>query len=242
MQSQIDRLSDHIIICGFGRIGRMLARQLDDGAAQFLILERSEERLAEIRGLGYTALGGNATDEAALTAAGIERARCLATVLPDDAANVFITLSARSLNRSLTIIARGEQPSTERKLLQAGANRVVMPTHIGAERIAELLLYPEADRFLHGSQHQEDFARDLRLLGLDLEVVSVGEGSPVAGRTVAAVEEESHGAFFVVGLNRRDGAIVARPDRSLVVEIGDGVIVVFRPGEAGTIDSLFRKR
>ncbi|MBV9653563.1 MAG: NAD-binding protein [Acetobacteraceae bacterium] len=242
MQSQIDRLTDHIIICGFGRIGRMLARQLDDGSMPFLILERSEELLAEIRGLGYAGLHGDATDEALLATAGIERARCLATVLPDDAANVFITLSARSLNPTLTIIARGEQPSTERKLLQAGANRVVMPAHIGAERIAELLLYPEADRFLHGSQHKEDFARDLRLLGLDLEVVTVGEGSPVAGRTVGEVEEESHGGLFVVGLNRRDGAIVPRPDRGAALQVGDGAIILMRPGAASTVDALFHRR
>ena len=165
MQSQIDRLSGHIIICGFGRIGRMLARQLDDGAAEFLILERSEERLAEIRGLGYAALRGR-RDRRGGPDGGRSRARALSRDRAAGRRGQRVHHAQRPQPQPhAQIIARGEQPSTERKLLQAGANRVVMPTHIGAERIAELLLYPEADRFLHGSQHKEDFARDLRLLG-----------------------------------------------------------------------------
>ena len=96
--------------------------------------------------------------------AGVIRARTLATVLSNDAANVFITLSARSLNPALEIIARGELPSTESKLLQAGANKVVLPTHIGAERITEMILYQETARFIRGSKRMRDFERVLRSL------------------------------------------------------------------------------
>jgi len=94
-------------------------------------------------------------------------------VLPNDAANVFITLSARALNPCLEIIARGEMPSTESKLIQAGANKVVLPTHIGAERIAELILFPETARMLRSSDMFSALERSLRGLGLDMAVVVV---------------------------------------------------------------------
>ena len=140
MQKEIEHLTDHVIICGYGRIGQMLARELQAGKADFVIVERGDGRMTAARDLGFLSLQGDATDEDVLRRAGVSRARALATVLPDDAANVFITLSARSLNRGLTIIARGEAASTESKLIQAGADRVVLPTRIGAERMAELLL------------------------------------------------------------------------------------------------------
>jgi voltage-gated potassium channel len=241
MQSQIDHLKDHVIVCGFGRIGQMLARQLHAGQAKFLVVERSEQRANEARALGYIVMQANAEDESVLTAAGIERARTLATVLPDDAANVFITLSARSLNGMLTIIARGEAPNTESKLMQAGANRVVMPTHIGAERVAELILYPEAARFLHGTEHKEEFARDLRMLGLDIEVVPVDQGSSCVGRTIEAIEHEAGGSFLIVGLNRRDGDPMMRPEPATMIQAGDGVVILGRPGRARMVATIFER-
>ncbi|HYQ29671.1 MAG TPA: NAD(P)-binding protein [Polyangiaceae bacterium] len=110
---------------------------------------------------------GEATDEDVLREAGVTRARVLATVLPDDAANVFITLSARSLNKALHIIARGDVPSTEGKLLQAGADEVVLPTHIGAERIAELILFPKTAALIRNDEGMRDLERSLHRLGLD---------------------------------------------------------------------------
>ncbi|MBS0560827.1 MAG: NAD-binding protein [Proteobacteria bacterium] len=241
MQSQIDQLSGHVIVCGYGRIGQTLAQQLHAGQARFVVIDRNEETVATAREHGFIAMHGNAEEEPVLQAAGIDRARCLATVLPDDAANVFITLSARSLNRTLTIISRGELPSTESKLLQAGADRVVMPTHIGAERVAELILYPEAARFLHDTARKEEFARDLRLLGLDIEVVTVDTGSACVGRTVGAIEQEAAGAFLVLGLNRRDGPNVVRPDSGTMIEAGDGVVIVGRPGRARVMATIFER-
>ncbi|HEY0464837.1 MAG TPA: potassium channel family protein, partial [Polyangiaceae bacterium] len=171
MKNEIEQLKGHVIVCGFGRIGNMLARELKDGKISFLIVERAEARIAEARGLGYLALQGEATDEGVLREAGVTRARILATVLPDDAANVFITLSARSLNKALHIIARGEVPTTEGKLLQAGADEVVLPTHIGAERIAELILFPKTAALIRDDEHMRGLERSLHSLGLDLEVL-----------------------------------------------------------------------
>lgn len=230
VKSDIEKLKGHVIICGFGRIGVMLAKDLAAGGAGFVILERSDKRFAEARDLGYLCLQGDATDENALITAGVARARVLATVLPDDAANVFITLSARSLNAQLQIIARGEAPSTQSKLIQAGADKVVLPTHIGAERIAELILFPETARFIRGSDRMRDFEKVLRDLGLEMEVVVAVDKSAAVGASIEDLERRGKGAFFVVQINRRDGDSITRPHGGTVVGAGDGLVVVGRPG------------
>ncbi len=237
VKTDINKLTGHVIVCGFGRIGVMLAKDLAAGGAAFVILEREESRLAEARELGYLAWQGDATDEGALQAVGIDRARILATVLPNDAANVFITLSARSLNPAIQIIARGELPSTESKLIQAGADKVVLPTHIGAERIAEMILFPETARFIRGSERMTDFEKVLRDLGLEMDVAVAAEGSVVVGLTIAELESRAKGAFFVVQINRRDGETVTRPPGDLKIEPGDGLLLV---GKAGAgLNTLF---
>jgi voltage-gated potassium channel len=207
----------------------MLLRELSTANTKFVLLERSEQRIAEASAAGYLCLLGDAADENMLIAAGVERARILATVLPDDAANVFITLSARSLNKSLHIIARGEMPRTEGKLIHAGANRVVLPTHIGAERIAEMILYPESSGFLRGDK-MNAVERELRKLGLDLEVVSAAGSSAFTGLTVDEVDRRAEGAFLVVAINRLDGSTVSRPSGSTVINQGDGLVVLGRSG------------
>ncbi len=239
MQKDIDRLNGHVVICGFGRLGDKLSRELRDGRCAFVVLERNEAKLANIRAQGFLALQGDATDEDVLRAAGVERASALATVLPDDAANVFITLSARGLNPAMTIIARGEAPTTEPKLLRAGANRVVLPTHIGAERIAEMLLFQDVAAMLEGRDRTVDIARDLRRLGLDLEILPARPGSPADGSTVAELEAEAGGAFLVVALKRHGGASMLQPPPATVIAPGDGVAVVGKPGRAAQVARLF---
>ncbi len=232
MSNEIGKLDRHVIICGFGRTGQMLARELRAGRAHFLIIERSETRFGEARALGYLALHADATDEEVLLRAGIARARVLATVLPDDATNVFITLSARSLNAALTIIARGEAPATETKLRHAGANQVVLPAHIGAERIAELILYSGET----GSQTQTT-ETNLRVLGLDREVV-VAEPGNFAGLTVEEAETRGAGAFFIVAIERQGGHDTARPEPQTRIAPGEGIVLVGRGGRARMLQSL----
>ncbi len=234
MSREIERLSGHVVICGYGRIGQQLARELQSAGMRFVIVERSPDRLAAARALGQLTLEGDATDEGCLVAAGVARARALATVLPEDAANVFITLSARSLNRELVIIARGEAPSTERKLVQAGASQVVMPTHIGAERIAELILYRDLAQRLAGPLDA------LERLGLALDVVPVDPGCWGAGRPVAALEAEAAGAFLVVGLHRQGSDDRLPPAPDMILRPGDGIALVGRTGRAAAVERLLK--
>jgi voltage-gated potassium channel len=242
MNAQIDRLRDHVIVCGFGRIGLMLAQELKAGGIPIVVLEQADAAVAQARDLGYLCIQSDATDEQALQAAGIVHAKTLATVLSNDAANVFITLSARSLNSKLEIIARGELPSTESKLLQAGANKVVLPAHIGAERIAEMILYQETATFLRGSDKMKDFEKVLVSLGLDMDVVVAAPESAVIGKTIEMVEQQGGGSFFVVQINRRGGDAVTRPEPATVIEPGDGLVLVGRSAQAQALSELFGGR
>jgi Trk K+ transport system NAD-binding subunit len=230
MKSQIDAMTDHVIVCGYGRIGQMLADELQAGGAKFVIVELNDARFDEANARGYVTWKGDATDEGVLEAVGVHRARALATVVPNDAANVFITLSARNLNKKLEIIARGEAPSTKSKLLQAGASSVVEPTHIGAERIAQLILFPRTSIFTDGSDRMRTLMIGLRTLGLDLEVMAVAADSPLAGATIDTIEHEAIGSLFVIAVNRKSGETLTRPDPATKIEAGDGVVVITRAG------------
>lgn len=230
MKTQIDRMTGHVIICGYGRIGQMLAGELEAGRSEFVIVELNEQRFNESAARGYLSWQGDAADEEVLVAVGVKRARALATVVPNDAANVFITLSARNLNKNLEIIARGEAPSTKSKLLQAGANAVVEPTHIGAERIAQLILFPRTSSLTDGSDRMRTLGIGLRTLGLELEVMAVGADSKLAGATIAAIEEDAANGLFVVAVNRHSGETITRPPPETVIAAGDGVVVVTRSG------------
>jgi len=238
VQMNIEKWSGHVIVCGFGRIGVMLAKELTAGGRQFVILERDETKLKIAAELGYPALAGDATDEAALLAAGVTRAGVLATVLPNDAATVFITWSARALNPALHIIARGEAPTTESKLIHAGADKVVLPTHIGAERIAELILFSETASLVRGSESMSVFEKMLHNVGLELEVIVSPEKGAFTGLTVAEAEARGKGAFLVVQLNRREGQIVKQPRGGERIAGGDGVVIVAK-GDIGAISALF---
>jgi voltage-gated potassium channel len=227
MNARIADLRDHVIICGFGRIGTMLGRELAAARMPFVVVEKSEANCAAAHDAGFLCLQGDAAEEDSLRRAGIEKARALATVLPDDAANVFITLSARSLNRKLTIIARGEMPPTERKLLYAGADRVVMPAHIGAERIAQVILFGTPGH----TPHQPGEGELLRL-GLTMDIVIAERGSPWAGQTVQEIERQAEAAFVIVEVERAGTGQRERASESTRVEAGDGVVVVARSARA----------
>lgn len=233
VERDIDRLDGHIIICGFGRIGLMLAGELASAGEVFVVVERDEARCQEARELGYLCRHADATDEDVLRAMHVERARVLATVLPDDAANVYITLSARSLNPGLEIIARGERPTTERKLVQAGADRIVMPTHIGAERIAEMILYPRLAEYLRTAQSIKPGAGDgLGKLGLDLGVITAP--ATFAARRVTVGEfERRGGGLLVVRIDRAGGEVLENPKSDTIIRAGDGVTVVSKLGRLG---------
>tara|TARA_R110002049_G_scaffold4601_5_gene32587 strand:+ start:816685 stop:817623 length:939 start_codon:yes stop_codon:yes gene_type:complete len=158
---EIDQLSDHTIICGYGRVGQMLAEELQLQGESLVVLDRNPDRVQLAIDDGFPAMVGDAVGDDTLQQVGLLRARAFATVLPDDATNVFITLTARDLNESIRIIARAESPCTERKLMRSGATNVVMPAAIGAMRIAQLAMADVEDSSLP-EQRYRMLATDIR--------------------------------------------------------------------------------
>jgi Trk K+ transport system NAD-binding subunit len=238
MSRQIEGLENHVIVCGYGRTGNMLARELARGKARLVIIEPNQSRCLEAKAMGFLTINADAIEESVLRQAGISRARALASVVSSDPINVFITLSARSLNEKIEIIARGEDPATEKKLLQAGANAVILPTHIGAEQIASLILYPAIAGVIQGSERRRQMEIDLRTLGLEIEVVAMGEGSLFAGRSVAEIEKRSENAFIIIAVERCGRNEIERPYPNMLIYPGDGVTIIGRPGHAEALQKF----
>ena len=183
---EIDQLSDHTIICGYGRVGQMLAVELANHDESLVIVDRDPELVDKAISDGFLSRQGDAVDEDVLCQLGLLRAKTLAAVLPDDATNVFVTLTARDLNASIRIVARAECPSTERKLMRGGATSVVIPSAIGAIRIAQLATCPIAE----SPQLPED---RFRLLAQTARKESVSEAAAEIEQAVQAdVEELAH--------------------------------------------------
>lgn len=226
MNKDIERLSGHTIICGYGRMGTSLARDLHAAGESFVAIDTLGGVSTLTGDDGYLVIEGDATEEEVLLRAGIERASVLATVLSDDAANVFVTLTAREMNPELTIIARGEQRQTERKLRTCGADTVVMTTTIGAERISRLILRPTADELLDRVTAGQEAGMGLEQLGLEFDELAIGPSSPLANKTLDEIEVRGAHGYLIVGIRRSNGDTLMHPAADTVVVVGDVVVVL----------------
>lgn len=231
MSNEIESLDQHTIICGFGRIGQLVARRLKDDGQMFIVIDNDTDRIAQAREQGYLMYQGNATDETVLAAVQIHKAKSLATVLPNDAANVFITLTAREMNADLMILARGELPSTEKKLRLAGANHVVLPASIGAMRMAHLITHPGAVNFLAQTNGHQGLNELLGELDIQLNELFIGPDSPLVGGTIGDVEVKGKGTFITVAVRRADGEVIIHPSRATYLAKGDAVILMGHQGD-----------
>lgn len=226
MTKEIDRLTDHTIICGVGRMGTILARELHASGKPFVVVDCDERRLQAAEDCGYLVINGDATEEHVLERAGIHRASALATVLSDDATNVFITITAREMNSQVMIVARGENPRTEKKLLGCGANRVVLPTAIGATKVAQLIIRPTAENFLEQLTSAGNTNEELGLIGLQFDELEVTSGSPLVNRSLNNIEVRSNHGFLIIGIRHTDGSTVLNPPSDTTLLEGDVVIVL----------------
>jgi voltage-gated potassium channel len=225
---QVEGVSQHAIICGYGRIGQILAHDLASAGFPFVVVDISDDRLALADGAGYLFVKGSATEEETLIRAGAERAQFLATVLPQDTLNVYITLTARNLNRNLRIIARGEQPSTEKKLRQAGADEVVLPAAIGGSRIAHIITRPATMQFLQ--DQRGIIGEEMRRLGVEIDELKLHEHTYLIGKTVLDLHEMAEGNVLALGIQRADGNVLRSNLLQERLQAGDAVIVVARTG------------
>jgi voltage-gated potassium channel len=217
MQS-IQTLKDHIIVCGFGRVGRNAALALKDNHKEVVLVEVNEAEVKRARSIGFLVVDGDATDDDTLRSAGIERARGLLVCTGSEPDNLFIVLSARTLNPKMDIVVRSFNPESESKMKRAGANRVVSPYRIGGRHMANLILHPHVTEFLDGVTLEYG-------LEMGLEEVVLQPDSPLIGKTPVEADLRRETGVTLVGIHRNPGVMIA-PDEETRFELGDELIVI----------------
>jgi voltage-gated potassium channel len=219
MMKQIESLSGHVIVAGFGRVGALVCEELVAAQHPLVVVELSHELAGEIESRGLFCVTGDATDEKVLNEAGIERARVLVSAMPNDAQNVFITLTARQFCPGLLIIARAEQPSTVKTLRQAGADHIVMPAAIGAHRIVSLVTNPAAVQFA-------ELVTKRTSLAIEMDEILIKEAHALAGLSVREADVKRRTGVIVVAIKRADGRLEFPPSGDEILAHGDTVVLL----------------
>lgn len=223
----IDRMNDHLIICGYGRIGRRIVQDLRGTDKSFVVVEQREEHIEELREKQIPCVEGDAREEDKLRDAGVERARSLILTLPEDATTVFVTLTAREITRAtnhkLFIVARTNDHRNRSKILTAGANKVIAPLEVGADRMAQVVMRPNVDQFMEEVLHTG-------ALGLQMDEVHVQEGAPLAGRTLAESKfRQQFEAVVVAVIEPDEDDMNFNPGANMKIQAGDILVVLGNP-------------
>ena len=222
MQRRIDKLQGHFVVAGYGRLGQRIVRDLRTAGRDVVVVDQRDDRAAQLDDDGVPFVQDNAEEEETLRRAGIERAAGLVLVLPQDAANVFVALTAREVTQGgdLFIVARTNEQTSLNKLLRAGADKVISPLEIGADRIAQTILRPRVDRFM-------EKVLGVGSLDFDLEEVQIQTGSLLDGRSLVEVDFRQRFQAIVVGvLQAETGEWRFNPDARSPLAAGDTLIVL----------------
>lgn len=219
MESRLEKLSGHFVVCGFGRMGRLVAEEFSSAGLPFVVVDRDPRVLEGFDIPHGIPLVGDATADDVLRRAGVERARALVTAAASDADNLFITMSARLINERLVIVARAEGEGAEVKLRRAGASRVVSPYSIGGHRVAQAVLRPNAMDFI-------ELATRTGHLELQIEEVEVGAGSALVGRLIKASPIRSELGIIIVAIKKPGGKMSFNPSPDTTLEAGDVLITL----------------
>jgi voltage-gated potassium channel len=219
VQKQIAELKDHFIVCGFGRIGRIISNELAADDIDFVVIEQDPAIIEKIESKNYLFLEMDATSEEALLKAGIMKANGIVTALRSDANNVFITLTAKGLRPDIYILARASHENNEDKLSRAGASRVVSPHLIGGRRMAQVLKRPTVVDFI-------DIATMGSSLGLMMEEATVGNGSGLAGKNLVDSNLRKNFGVIIVAIKKMAGNMIFNPMPSETLEAGDVIVVI----------------
>lgn len=213
VQNIIDKLKDHTIVCGFGRTGSVVAREILEQDLPVVVIESDPAMLQQLEEEGILHLAGDATSDELLLAAGLKRARSLVTSLSQDTANLFVVLTARQLNPTLTIVSRASSESHITRLERAGANRVVLPHHIGGVRMAQSVLRPNVTTFMEMSIRGR--------VDLQMEELLVTPGSDLVGKNLIESEIRQHYNIIIIAIKKRDGAMIFNPAGDYVIQAWD---------------------
>ena len=224
----LDNLDDHFIVCGFGRMGEIIAHEFARQRVPFVIIERNPDRMHLAMEQGFLAVEADASNEEVLRRVRIDRARGFIAAVSTDAENVYAVLSARLLNPSLFIVGRAETEDSRSKLKRAGADRVISPYHLGGLQLAQTALRPAVVDFVQLATSSDN-------MDLNLEQVHIGEGSSLAGRSLIDAGLRQRFGVVVVGIRRADGHMDFNPEPETPMRPGDDLVVL---GRAGSLKEL----
>jgi voltage-gated potassium channel len=230
MEQELAALTGHVVVCGYGRMGRIVCQEFERQGERYVVLDKDQARLADLELKHGVPLHGDATEDEALRKAGVERAKALITVCASDADNLYITLSARLLNPKLQIVARAEEEEAEGKLRRVGANKVISPYLAGGHRVVQAVLKPTVVHFLEMAARPE-------FIDLAIEEIKVTAGSPLAGQTLRQTRMHQDYGVTVVGILRPDGELTYTPQGDTVIE-PDTVLVAL--GQTRQLETLAR--
>lgn len=233
MEREIAKLRDHYIICGAGRVGRTVVRELRARGMPCLVIEVDSARAQWALDDEIPVLIGSGHTEDVLRRARIAAAKGLVAAVTSDAENLYIVLTARGLNPDLKIIARASEEEAKPKLLQAGANEVVSPYHFVGRRIAHILLRPHVIDFI-------ETAVGIERLDIQIEEVPVPEGSPLVGKTLGSADIRQSTGVLILALKRADGTMSFNPTPDAVIQSGDCLIAIGATDHLEKLESLAR--
>ncbi len=224
MRKQLQKMEDHYIICGYGRIGHRIAEDLKVADLPLVIVENRDSSIERIKRDKLTYVEGDAQDEESLLDAGIMKAKALICTLSSDQDNVFTTLLARELRPDIFILVRTNEKKNRRKILRAGANKVISPYDIGADRMANVILRPNVDQFIEkmtrGDQQDHTF-----------EEVLIGEDSAISGKTLAEINVRSIYSVLIIAILPKDSGMNFNPGSNTIINSGDSMIILGDPGK-----------
>jgi voltage-gated potassium channel len=235
MERSLAGLHDHVIICGFGRMGRYVCHEFSRQGRPFVIIDRRADLLQDFHLTGGLAVVGDATSDEVLKRAGVDRAQSLVTVAPSDADNLYITMSARLLNAGLFIVARAEGEKAEQKLLRAGADRVVAPFALGGSKVVQAVVRPTVLEFIELATRTEH-------LELQIEQTEVAAHSQLAGATLTTSRLRPDLGLIIVAIKKRDGSMIYTPSPDARMEPGDTLIALGRRSQLDQLEALARAR
>ena len=218
----VQRVRDHFIVCGFGRMGSYICQQLHERGIPFVVVEKDPKIQLKIVDLGYLMYAGDATEEESLIGAGIMNARGLVAVLDSDAENLYAVLSAREIRPDLEIIARAAEESAQKKLLRAGATRVISPYQIGGMRMLMSILKPTVMSFL-------EVVMDHTQLNVEIEEVQVAESSVYCEKRLAETDIRKDLDLIIIAIKKSDGSMVFNPGPDTTIECRDTLIAMGHP-------------
>lgn len=224
-ERMIARLEGHAIVCGYGRVGTSVANRLAASNIELVIVDDLEQRIETARVQGFATVRGDATHEDVLSAAGLERARVLIACVHSDSDNLSIVLSARVRQPDLYILARASDVDAERRIKMAGADRVITPPEVGAERLAALVLHPGLTEFV-------DIAAGGTLFEFRVEELTVGGGSELAGKPLAESKVRTRVGASILAVRHGEGSVTTNPPPSMSIAAGDVLVAM------GTVDQL----